>query len=469
MLTLPQAFVDDVKGLVGPNGLITGAADSTPYLREWRDKYKGETPLIVRPDTSEEVSHILRLCTEYQIPVTPQGGNTGLVGGQIPFGTSILLSLTRLNRIRALDEANDTITVEAGVILADIQAAAEQADRFFPLSLAAEGSCRIGGNLSTNAGGVNVLRYGNARDQVLGLEVVLADGRVWDGLRGLRKDNTGYDLKHLFIGAEGTLGVITAATLKLRPRPRQSVTAFIGLGSVAQAVALLGRARSITGDLVSSFELIPAIGLDFVLRHGPNTRAPLEGKHPWMVLAKWTAGEGHGLEDLVLGFLSEATGDGLLSDAVVARSTEQAADFWRLRELLSECQKPEGGSIKHDVSVPISAIPAFIKEANAAVAAACPGIRPVPFGHVGDGNIHYNLSQPLDMDKAAFLDRWEALSATVHDITAAHGGSISAEHGIGVMKQSMLARYKSTIELDMMRSLKNALDPLGLMNPGKIL
>ncbi|MGF1456630.1 MAG: FAD-binding oxidoreductase, partial [Alphaproteobacteria bacterium] len=283
MLTLPQAFVDDVKGLVGPNGLITGAADSTPYLREWRDKYEGETPLIVRPGTSEEVSHVLRLCTEYRIPITPQGGNTGLVGGQIPFGTSILLSLTRLNRIRALDAANDTITVEAGVILAEIQAAAEQADRFFPLSLAAEGSCRIGGNLSTNAGGVNVLRYGNTRDQVLGLEVVLADGRVWDGLRGLRKDNTGYDLKHLFIGAEGTLGVITAATLKLRPRPRQSVTAFIGLVNAAQAVALLGRARSITGDLVSSFELIPAIGLDFVLRHGPNTRAPLEGKHPWMV------------------------------------------------------------------------------------------------------------------------------------------------------------------------------------------
>ncbi|MGF1456885.1 MAG: FAD-binding oxidoreductase, partial [Alphaproteobacteria bacterium] len=233
--------------------------------------------------------------------------------------------------------------------------------------------------------------------------------------------------------------------------------------------ALLGRARSITGDLVSSFELIPAIGLDFVLRHGPNTRAPLEGKHPWMVLAKWTAGEGHGLEDLVLGFLSEATGDGLLSDAVVARSTEQAADFWRLRELLSECQKPEGGSIKHDVSVPISAIPAFIEAANAAVAAACPGIRPVPFGHVGDGNIHYNLSQPVDMDKAAFLARWEDLSGIVHDITAAHAGSISAEHGIGVMKQSMLPRYKSPVELAMMHSLKNALDPLGLMNPGKIL
>ncbi len=468
-LDLPSDYITGIERIVGPEGMLTGEEDKAPYLKEWRDRYQGHTPLVVRPATTAQVSASLALCTEYRVPVTPQGGNTGLVGAQIPFGGSILLSLGRMNRIRAVDAANFTMTAEAGCILADLQQTAEQADRLFPLSLAAEGSCQIGGNLSSNAGGVNVLRYGNARDQVLGLEVVLADGRVWDGLRGLRKDNTGYDLKQLFIGAEGTLGVITAATLKLRPRPQDVVTAFVGLETVEAAVALLARAREASGDQLTSFELMSDTGMGFTLRHGVDTQHPFAASHPWYVLAEWGGGGQSSLGETVETLLAKSLDEGMIRDAALARSLAQGAAFWRLRELLSEVQKAEGGSIKHDVSVPISAIPTFIAEANGAVVQACPGIRPVPFGHVGDGNIHYNLSQPVGADKAAFLDRWEEISALVHTIVARHGGSISAEHGIGVMKRDALPHFKSAVEMDLMGRIKSALDPLGLMNPGKLL
>ncbi len=463
-LTLPAPFLDGLRQCLGRDGVLETPEDMAPYLREWRDRYQGRTPLVLRPRTTEEVADAMTLCARYKVPVTPQGGNTGLVGAQIPFGDTVLISLSRMDRIRDLDRLNHTMTVEAGCVLARIQQAALEADLYFPLSLAAEGSCQIGGNLSSNAGGVNVLHYGNARDQVLGLEVVLADGQVWNSLKGLRKDNTGYDLKHLFIGGEGTLGIITAATLKLRARPRAQATALAGVDGPEAAVRLLSLARQVSGDRVTSFELMARICLDFVLRNGPDTADPLATAHPWYVLLELSSDK-----PVMETLLEEAFEAGLVKDAVIAESLTQAASLWRLRELISEAQKPEGGSIKHDVSVPVSKVPAFIAEADEAVAAACPGIRPVPFGHVGDGNIHYNLTQPPGADKAAFLDRWEEISGIVHGIATAHGGSISAEHGIGVMKRDALRGVKSPVELDMMRKIKAALDPDGLMNPGKLL
>ena len=420
------------------------AREIAPHLEEWRGKYRGRSPLLLKPATTGEVSRILAICNETGTAIVPQGGNTGLVGGQIPFDGEVLLSTARLNRIRGA--APDHLIAEAGVILADAQKAADAQGMLFPLSLASEGSCTIGGNLSTNAGGVHVLRYGMARDLVLGLEVVLADGRVLDMLRTLRKDNTGYDLKQLFIGAEGTLGVITAAVLKLFAKPARIATAFIALPDPAAAVALLARLQSATGGLVGAFELVPRLGLDLVLKHIPGTADPLRAPAPWYALA-----EGPIDEDMLAS-----------DDGVMAASETQRAALWRLRESLSEAQKKEGPSLKHDISVPIEAIADFIREATQAVHAALPGARPVTFGHLGDGNLHFNFQ----VESTA---RREDVARIVHDIVHLFGGSMSAEHGIGVMKLEELLRYKSAAEIDTMRALKRMLDPKNILNPGKVI
>jgi len=458
--------------IVGPAHALTRDDDTLPYRIEWRDRFPGKTPLVLRPGSRDEVAAILALANETRTAIVPQGGNTGLVGAQVPdqSGTEVVLSLDRMMRIRAVDAEGYTMTVEAGAVLADVQAAAEAADRLFPLSLGAEGSCRIGGNISSNAGGTAVLAYGNTRDLVLGLEVVLADGRVWEGLNALRKDNTGYDLKQLFIGGEGTLGVITAAVLKLFPRPKGQAVAFVAVESPAAALALFQLARERAGHDLSGFEIMPRIGLDFVLAHLPGTRDPLAAPSPWYVLIE--IGSGHSdeaasatLED-VLGTAFEA---GTVADAALAQSLADRQAFWHLRHGMSEAQKPEGGSIKHDISVPVARVPAFLDEAIAAVEAMVPGCRPVPFGHLGDGNIHFNVSQPVGADKAAYLARWEEMNALVHGIVARYHGSISAEHGIGVLKRDLLPGVKGPVAMDMMRSIKAALDPNGILNPGKML
>jgi FAD/FMN-containing dehydrogenase len=443
------------------------AREIAPHLVEWRGKYQGHTPLLLLPDKTDQVSAILAICDETKTPIVPQGGNTGLVGGQIPLHGEIVLSLTRMNRIRAVQD--DAMICEAGVILADAQEAALRHERYFPLSLAPQCSCTIGGNLSTNAGGVNVLRYGNARELVLGLEVVLADGRVLEMLRTLRKDNTGYDLKQLFIGAEGTLGVITAAALKLFPRPQARETAFVAVPSPRAALELLARTQDATGGLVSAFELMPRIGLDMVLAHIPQTTDPLATPSPWYALIEATAGAAMNLRDSFETALAHAIDAGIATDAVVAASEAQQAALWRLRESMSEAQKHEGASIKHDVSLPIKAIADFLEKGAALAVTIVPGARPVPFGHLGDGNIHFNISVPKGGDSQMFLAHWEEMSRAVHDLVASYGGSISAEHGIGVMKRDDLPRYKSAAEMDVMRTLKRTLDPNEILNPGKVL
>ncbi|MEN6541723.1 FAD-binding oxidoreductase [Parvibaculum sp.] len=461
-----------MKSVVGPKGFVDTEADMAPYLVERRDLYKGRAAAILKPASTEEVAALMRIAHETGTPVVPQGGNTGLVGGQIPFetGKEVVLSLQRMNRILALDTGNNTLTVEAGVTLAAAQAAARDADRLFPLSLASEGSCQIGGNLATNAGGTAVLHYGNARDLVLGLEVVLADGRIWSGLKGLRKDNTGYDLKQVFLGSEGTLGIITRAVLKLFPLPRAMATAFVAVPNVEAAVKLLRLADATTGGLVTSFELMPRIGIDFVVKHLPGATDPLKAPSPWYVLIELSAGnDSEGLAATLEALLGGAMEKSLVSDAAIAASEAQRAAFWRMRESMSDVQKMEGGSIKHDVSVPVSSVAEFIARATKAVEAALPGIRPVPFGHVGDGNIHFNLSQPVGADRAGYLARWDEMSAIVHGIVRDLGGSISAEHGIGRMKRDEIAETKSPVEMELMRALKHALDPKGILNPGKVL
>ena len=460
-----------LAAIVGAKGVITDAAEMEPHLTERRGRYHGAAYCLVKPASTAEVAEVVRLCTETRVPVVPQGGNTGLVAGGIPFedGRAVIVNLARMNRVRAVDPLNDTITVEAGCILQRVQEAADEAERLFPLSLGAEGTCQIGGNLSTNAGGIQVLRYGNMRELVLGLEVVLPDGRVWDGLRALRKDNTGYDLKQIFIGAEGTLGIITAAVLRLFAKPKDTATAFAAVRDVEAAVALLERVHAATGDVVTSFELIPRIGLDFATRHVPDIQEPLAGRHDWHVLIElWSGAESGGLAAGLEAVLADAYEEGLVLDATLAANEAQAAAFWRIREGIVEGQRPEGGSIKHDIAVPISSVAAFIARATAAVEALIPGIRPVTFGHIGDGNIHFNLSQPEGADRAAYLARWDEVNRVVHDIVVDLNGSISAEHGIGRMKVAENAHYKSEVEIDLMRRIKTALDPDDLMNPGKV-
>ncbi len=456
--------VSRLKAVCGVQGFSDDPAEIAPHLTEWRGKYQGRSALLLKPKTVRELSQILALCNESRTPIVPQGGNTGLAGGQIPFDGEVLLSLARMNAIRSC--GGGALIAEAGVTLAAAQQAADAAGRYFPLSLASEGSCTIGGNLATNAGGVNVLRYGNARDLVLGLEVVRADGTVLDMLRTLRKDNTGYDLKQLFIGSEGTLGVIAAAALKLFPQPAHAVTVFAAVPDPAAAVALLGALNDASGGLVSAFELIPRIGLEFVTAHIPGCRDPLDAPAPWYVLMEVQSGAP--LRASIEAAVARAAEDGVVHDAVFAESAAQRTSLWRLRESLSEAQKFEGGSIKHDISVPLACVPEFLARAIAAVAAAVPGIRPVPFGHLGDGNIHFNLSVPKGADDRAYLARWEEISRIVHDLVAQLGGSISAEHGLGVMKVDEITRYKSAAELETMRLLKRTLDPNNILNPGKV-
>ena len=471
-MPIDAAILARIAAAVGPTGVLTDPAEQEPYLVEWRDLYRGKTPMVVRPASTAEVSAVLTICHQTRTPLVPQGGNTSLCGGSVPHesGDELVLSLSRLNRVRALDAASYTMTVEGGCVLADVHAAAAAAQRLFPLSLAAEGSCQLGGTLATNAGGTAVLHYGSARDLVLGLEVVLPDGRVWDGLRALRKDNTGYELKQLFLGSEGTLGIITAAVLKLFPRPRDVQTAWIAVPDVAAAVALLELARELSGDRVTGFELIPRLGLQYVLKHIAATADPLSSPHPWYVLCELSGGRTVGeLRPSLEAMLEEGFGRGLVLDATLAESAAQRTALWRLRETLSEAQKPEGGSIKHDVSVPISRVAELIERASAAVVAAIPDTRIIAFGHVGDGNIHFNPSQPPGMDKQAFLAQWERVNRIVHDITHALGGSISAEHGLGRLKRDEIRLYKSALELELMQRLKDAFDPRAIMNPGKVL
>ncbi len=451
----------------GDGGWTQDQGRIAPHLTEWRERFHGATPLLLMPSSVAAIASIVRICNDTRTAIVPQGGNTGLAGGQIPNpgGNEILLSLSRLDRVRTIDPLANTMTVEAGAILQHVQRQADAHDRLFPLSLASEGTATIGGLISTNAGGTGVLAYGNMRELVLGLEAILPSGEIWNGLTGLRKDNTGYDVKQLFIGAEGTLGIVTAATLKLFPRPTAIETAFAAVNDLQSAVALLSFALS--HGAITAFELIPRRGLDFVLQHIQGTRDPLERAYPWLVLIDVSlraASQSGTAQDL----LTSAASANLIVDGTIAQSLTQRQAFWKLRDSLSEAQKPEGGSIKHDVSVPISSISRFIDEASRAVIAAMPGARPVPFGHIGDGNIHFNISQPVGADKTAFLARAPEINRLVHDIVHSLGGSISAEHGIGQAKIDEITRYKSPAALETMRTLKRALDPNGIMNPGKV-
>jgi FAD/FMN-containing dehydrogenase len=465
-----EAALERIKTVVGPRGWIADSGECKPYLVEARHLWRGATRLVVRPAATAEVAAVVRICAEARLPIVPQGGNTGLVGGGVPpeDGENIVLALGRMNRIRAIDPVNFTITVEAGCILAQLQQAAAEVDRLFPLSLGAEGSCQIGGNLSTNAGGIAVLRYGNTRELTLGLEVVLPDGRVWDGLRGLRKDNTGYDLKQLFIGAEGTLGIITAATVKLFPKPREVETAFLGLTRVEDVMDLFARARAATADQLTAFELIPRAALDLALIHIPGTVDPLTAPHPWYVLLEMSSSQtDSGIRGLLERLLEGALTDDLIADGVIAESGAQTKELWRIREAIVEAQD-YSGSIKHDVSVPVSRVAEFILRATAAVTERLPGIRPMAFGHVGDGNIHFNLTQADGADTAAYLSRWQEFNDLVHGIVRELGGSISAEHGVGRLKRDEITHYKSPVEIELMRTIKRALDPDNIMNPGKV-
>jgi len=467
-----EATVERIRRALGPAGCLESADRVAPYLVDFRGLYRGATPLVACPASTSEAAAVLAICNEAGTGVVPHGGNTSYCGGATPSadGSQIVLSLHRMNRIREVDAANFSMVAEAGCVLADVQAAAEAADRFFPLSLGAQGSCQIGGNLSTNAGGLNALRYGVARELALGLEVVLADGRVLDGLSSLRKDNTGYDLRDLFIGAEGTLGLITAASLKLFPRPRTIETAFVALRDPAAAVELLGRLRMATGDSVSSFEYLPRLAVEFTVRHIPGVANPLGRLHEHCVLCEISSPrEDPALRGLLETELEHALGEGLVLDAALAESLQQHDALWRLRESVPEAQRAEGASIKHDVAVPVAALPEFMREATAAVLAIVPDGRMVAYGHVGDGNLHFNVSEPAGGDRAAFLAREAEIHARVHEVVRRFRGSISAEHGIGRLKRAALAMHEGPVAIDVMRALKRALDPNGIMNPGKVL
>jgi len=464
--------IERIRSVVGDRGIITHAADLEPYVVDWRGLFHGVTPAVVRPSSTDEVAAVVKICAETRTPIVPQGGNTGMCGAATPSpaGDQIVLSLGRMNRIREVDTLNNTITAEAGCILANVQQAALEADRFFPLSLGAEGSCQIGGNLATNAGGVNVLRYGNARELALGLEVVLPDGRVWEGLRGLRKDNTGYDLKDVFIGSEGTLGVITAAVLKLFPRPRTVLTALAAVPDPTAAVALLELLRGECGENISAFELISRLCLEIVFKHIPDTRDPFGEAHGWYVLAELAeVGEEGPLRAAFERAMALDVERKLVLDAVIAGAESQRRSLWRMRESIPEASRQEGMVYRHDISLSVSRIPDFIPTAATALERNFPGVRIICFGHLGDGNLHYNAfvagrrrDEPSDRD-ATDVNR------VVHDIVHRFGGSFSAEHGIGQSKRGELEHYKGAVELELMRTLKHALDPRGIMNPGKVL
>lgn len=464
---LTAELIARFASVVGDKYAVTDQHDIAGYVTEERMLYRGHTQLVLRPGSTAEVAAICKLANETRTAIVPQGGNTGLVGGQTPHHGEIVVSMRRMDRLRDLDPQSNTMTCESGMVLLNAQKHASEADRLFPLSLGAEGSCTVGGNLSTNAGGNTALAYGVARDLVIGLEVVLADGRVLNALSKLKKDNTGYNLHNLFIGAEGTLGIITAAVLKLFPKPRAVETAFIGVKSPKDALALLGVARSEASDAVTSFELVPEIVIDFCTRHGNGLRDPMPTRYPWYVLMELTS-PASSLSETMETVLSRGMEEGLVEDAVIASSLQHRRSFWDLRDFVTHSQKPEGGSIKHDVSVPVAAVPAFLDKASAAVVNFMPGARVVAFGHLGDGNIHFNVSQPVGADKQKFLDSWRDMNDVVHKVVAEYGGSISAEHGIGVMKRDELVHVKDPVAMQLMRTLKGSLDPNGIMNPGKV-
>jgi D-lactate dehydrogenase (cytochrome) len=469
---IKQDVLRHLVEITGKSAVLTDASDVGKYATDWRKRYFGRAMAVVKPATTAEVAAVVSLCAQHRIAIVPQGGNTGMVGGATPdeSGAQLVVNLSRMNRIRSIDLVNNAVTAEAGCVLANLQQACKEKGRLFPLSLASEGSCEIGGNLSTNAGGTGVLRYGNTRDLALGLEVVLPSGEVWDGLRGLRKDNTGYDLKQMFIGAEGTLGIITAAVLKLFPYPAGRATAIAAVDSPRAALALLAMLQSRCGERLTGFELFSDFCMRLVARHFPGSRVPLQEASPHYTLVELSdTRSSEQVQSLLEEALGEALEQGVAKDAAVAVSEAQASSFWKLRENISEAQAAEGRNIKHDVSVPISNIAAFIDEGDAQLEKVLPGVRMVTFGHLGDGNLHYNVSPPSGMQPDDFMARAPMLNEVVHDLVARFGGSISAEHGLGQLKREEITRYKSTLELDMMRRIKVALDPQGIMNPGKVL
>ncbi|HTY51536.1 MAG TPA: FAD-binding oxidoreductase [Steroidobacteraceae bacterium] len=472
MSTAYPSTADALRALLGPDCVASAPADLEPFLTDHRGLYRGRAAARVLPRSVDQVAATLRYCHEHRVGVVPQGGNTGYCAGATPddSGTQIILSLARLNAVRRLDPLNYSMVAEAGCVLANLQQAAEQAGRYFPLMLGSAGSCQLGGNLSTNAGGVNVVRYGMMRDLVLGLEVVLADGRVLPGLTALRKDNTGYDVKSLFLGAEGTLGVITAAALKLFPPVAARVTAFAAVDGVRAAVELLDLLRTAADDRLSSFELIPRLALELAVRHIPGVSAPLAGAHEWYVLCELGSAQADaGLDELLERALAAAMERGLVLDAVVAQSARQAAAFWHLREHIPAAQSAAGASLKHDLSVPVAALPEFVAQGSAWVREHVPEGRLVAYGHVGDGNLHFNLSQSPGTAREALLGRAGEVQRALHDLVREFAGSFSAEHGIGRLKVGELERYASAVELDLMRAIKRAFDPHGIMNPGKVL
>lgn len=466
---IDAAFIRRVHSVVGDSGVVIDPADIASCVRDWRGNYVGKAALVVRPAKTQEVANIVKLCAESRTPIVPQGGNTGMVGGAVPdaSGNAIVLSLTRMNRIRAIDLSNDAMTVEAGCILAAVQQAALDNNRYFPLSLAAEGSCTIGGNLSTNAGGTAVLRYGNARDLVLGIEAVTSDGKIWNGLKALRKDNTGYDLKHLLMGAEGTLGIITAAVLKLFPKPQSTCTSLVAVPDPAAAVELLAAIKNAMGDRLTGFELMSRVCLDHVVKHFPATTEPFSARHDWQVLVELTDTlKDARLQDALSVTLEPAFANGQALDAVIAMSEAQSQALWNIRERIPEAEKLQGRSVKHDISVPISRIAEFIQRGDAKLGAKFPNAKVICFGHIGDGNLHYNLSFP---GQIASEEQTRDANNIVYQLVDRLAGSISAEHGLGQMKRDEITRHKSVVELDMMRAIKAALDPNGMMNPGKVL
>ncbi|MBB35190.1 MAG: hydroxyacid dehydrogenase [Hirschia sp.] len=466
---LSETFLRAALEILGPRGCLTAPEDITPYVEDWRGRETGQSPMVARPASTDECARFMILCAEHGVAITPQGGNSGLVLGGLAHG-EVVISTARMKAIRDIDPLNDSLTVEAGVILADVQAAAEGAGRLFPLSLASEGQAQIGGLISTNAGGVNVLRYGMMRDLVMGIEAVLPDGRIWNGLTALRKDNTAYDLKQLFIGGEGTLGVVTAATLKLYPQPAVKAVAWLAVESPQAAVELLAMARQETGGAVSSFELMPRIGVDFVMEEFSQMRDPLpDAGADWYVLMEVSFSRKEGASELMQSMLEQAFERGFASDGVLAQNEAQARDIWHIRESLPLAEKAFGRAVKHDISVPVSSIPAFLERGGKLVQAIAPDANLIAFGHVGDGNLHYNVAPPVGMDDTQFVKQFgKALTGAIHDLVCQMNGSISAEHGIGLQKRDDLAARISPVELDMLRAVKRALDPDNRMNPGRM-
>ncbi len=467
-MTAPAKVIEAIAAIVGPKGVVP-EGEWPPHLHELRGQWPGRASMIVAPADAAETSRVVRVCAAEKVAVTPQGGNTGLVGGQMPQRGEILISMKRMKKIRSASAQGMTLTVDAGVTLQEAQDAAAAIDRLFPLSIGSEGTCQIGGVISTNAGGVNVLRYGNMRDLVLGVEAVLPSGEIWNGLKSLRKDNTGYDLKQLFIGGEGTLGVVTGAALKLYPRPRERVTVFAGLASPEMALSLLSRAQGASGGDVTSFELMSRFSIGLVLKHIPNTRDPLATEYPWYALVEFSSGRKGALRGDVEAMLGEALDAGEILDATIAENEAQASAFWRLRHAMSAAMRPEGAQAKYDVSVPVASVPAFLADAGGAIDRLCPGARVIAFGHMGDGNIHYDVLQAADGDRAVFAAAQGAIEEAVYDAIDRYEGSISAEHGVGLARRDDIARRKQPVEIAMMRAVKAALDPQNIMNPGKMI